>query len=180
MVTMRHRDNDVPAITQQHDAQKEDVNHHFNGRTGWFKGLHYNNPTLHDVEQGRPFDPQPLYFHRDVIQRVTWRPQDLLRYISPTYGKPFRMLVQASNSPDVQPAGNWRRRAVTGNAPLLMMVSSWALGRRGDQIDNIPLIIGKSILVRVLEISVPRQKDSDLVSPAFAILQSPACSSEIS
>jgi hypothetical protein len=87
----------------------------------------------------------PQFFHRDVLKRETYRPKDLLRYISPTYGKPYHILVQAA--PNAQPPGEWRRRAVTGNSPWLLTVSAWAIGLKDDGIDNIALLVGKSILV---------------------------------
>ena len=132
---------------EQVDGQKlVDINHHFNGSTGWWKSYFYTNPTLRDVQRDAPFPLLPLYFHRDLLQRETWRPNDLLRYISPTYGKPSHILVQASHS-DIQPPGAWRRRRVAGNAPVLMKLASWAIGYRSDRIDNIALVLAKSILV---------------------------------
>ncbi len=57
------------------------------------------------------------------------------------------MLVQAASGPNTQPPGEWRRRAVGGNAPTLLRVSTWAMSMHDDQIDNILLAVGKSILV---------------------------------
>ncbi|TAQ89735.1 hypothetical protein B7494_g1924 [Chlorociboria aeruginascens] len=126
-------------------ATNVDINHHFNGARGWFKGRRYWNPTLQDAEKGAKLAPVPQHFHRDVLKRETWRPKDLDRYISPHYGKPYHLLVQAA--PDAQPQGEWRRRAVGGNAPTLLKVSTWAIGQRTDTIDNIALAVGRSILV---------------------------------
>ncbi|KAI9049987.1 hypothetical protein LZ554_006132 [Drepanopeziza brunnea f. sp. 'monogermtubi'] len=126
-----------------------DVSQHYNGDTGWFKGLHYHNPTLRDVEKIGPLAPAEQYFHRDVLKRETYRPRDLARYISPTFGKPYRMLVQAADGPNTQPPGEWRRRSVGGNAPTLLRVACWAIrmGTNNDKIENIALAVGKSILV---------------------------------
>ncbi|KAK6605525.1 hypothetical protein ACHAPF_007202 [Botrytis cinerea] len=124
-----------------------DINHNFDGQRHWFKQFTYTNPTLRDAEKAGPLDPVPTHFHRDVLNRETWRPRDLLRYISPSYGKPYHMLVQAASSPDIQPQGEWRRRRVGGNAPTLLRVSSWAIGNELDSAQNIALAVGRSILV---------------------------------
>lgn len=67
-----------------------DVNHHFDG------GRHYSrewksftNPTLRDVGCDQPTPAAETFRHRDVLSRETWRPKDLLRYLSPTYGKSY-------------------------------------------------------------------------------------------
>jgi hypothetical protein len=57
------------------------------------------------------------------------------------------MLVQAASGPNALPPREWRRCEVKGNAPHLLRIASWALGPEEDRRDNIPLIIGKSILV---------------------------------
>jgi hypothetical protein len=94
-----------------------------------------------------PFGASVQYFHRDVLMRETRRPRDLARYISPYSGKPHRMVVQAA--PNTHPAGAWRRVTVKGNAATLLKVASWAVGFREGRIlpEDVPLIIGKSILV---------------------------------
>jgi hypothetical protein len=57
------------------------------------------------------------------------------------------MVVQAA--PNTQEAGAWRRVKVKGNAATLLKVASWAVGFREGRIplEDVPLIIGKSILV---------------------------------
>jgi hypothetical protein len=57
------------------------------------------------------------------------------------------MLVQAASGPNLQPPGEWRRRAVGGNAPTLLRVATWAIAMRDGEIENIAIAIGKSILV---------------------------------
>lgn len=99
------------------------------------------------MEKDGPLAPAPQHFHRDVLKRETYRPRDLARYISPTFGKPYHMLVQAAPGPNLQPPGEWRRRSVGGNAPTLLRVATWAIKMRDDEIENIALAIGKSILV---------------------------------
>lgn len=124
-----------------------DINHQFDGRWHWFKFRRYKNPTLADAEKAGPIEPVSTHFHRDILNRQTWRPRDLLRYVSPSYGKPFRMLVQAASGPNTQPQGEWRRRRVDGNAPTLLKVSSWAIGNRLESAEDYALAIGRSILV---------------------------------
>ncbi|QSZ34967.1 hypothetical protein DSL72_007829 [Monilinia vaccinii-corymbosi] len=121
-----------------------DINHQFDGQWHWFKLLRYKNPKLADEER---IEPAPTYFHRDILNRQTWRPRDLLRYISPFYGKPYHMIVQAASGPNTQPQGEWRRRRVSGNAPLLLRVSSWAIGNQVESAEDFALAFGRSILV---------------------------------
>lgn len=121
-----------------------DINHHFDGQRHWFKLFRYRNPTLADEEK---IEPVPTYFHRDILNRQTWRPRDLLRYISPFYGKPYHMIVQAAPGPNTHPQGEWRRRRVSGNAPTLLRVSSWAIGNQLESAEDFALAIGRSILV---------------------------------
>ncbi|KAG4423236.1 hypothetical protein IFR04_003602 [Cadophora malorum] len=132
---------------ENHASSTVDISKHFDGSRGWFKGFRYQNPTLRDVEKDGPLAPAPQHFHRDVLKRETYRPRDLARYISPTFGKPYHMLVQAAPGPNLQPPGEWRRRSVGGNAPTLLRVATWAIKMRDDEIENIALAIGKSILV---------------------------------
>jgi hypothetical protein len=81
-----------------------------------------------------------------VLKRETYRPKDLARYISPTYGKPFHMLVQAA--PNAQAPGEWRRRAVGGNSPTLLRLACWAIGDKDEyRFEDVALMVGKSILV---------------------------------
>ena len=124
-----------------------DINHHFDGQRHWFKQYRYTNPTLRDAEKAGPIEPVPTHFHRDVLNRETWRSRDLLRYISPFYGKPFHMIVQAAPGPNTQPQGEWRRRRVGGNAPTLLRVSSWAIGNQLESAEDFALAAGRSILV---------------------------------
>ncbi|KAH8587656.1 hypothetical protein B0O99DRAFT_601419 [Bisporella sp. PMI_857] len=135
------------ARQQHHVPAMVDINVYYNGGQGWFKGRRYMNPTLRDVEKEGPFAPAPQHFHRDVLNRKTYRPRDLARYISPTFGKSYRMLVQAAAGPNTQPPGNWRRREVEGNAPTLLRISTWAVSLHDDRFESISLAIGKSILI---------------------------------
>ncbi|PQE32756.1 3-hydroxyisobutyrate dehydrogenase protein [Rutstroemia sp. NJR-2017a WRK4] len=123
-----------------------DVNHHFDGQLHWWKLRRYYNPTLADPEKG-PLPPVPTEYHRDALHRETWRPSVLLRYISPTYCKPYHMIVQAAHGPNLLPAREWRRREVGGNAPTLLRVSAWAIGKDDRSVEGIALIVGRSILV---------------------------------
>ncbi|KAH6719650.1 hypothetical protein BKA61DRAFT_640269 [Leptodontidium sp. MPI-SDFR-AT-0119] len=132
---------------QNHGPSTVDIGKYFDGSRGWFKGRRYQNPTLRDIEKNGPLAPAPQHFHRDVLKRETYRPRDLARYISPTFGKTYRMLVQAASGPNLQPPGEWRRRRVGGNAPTLLRVATWAIAMRDGEIENIAVAIGKSIIV---------------------------------
>lgn len=139
--------NDLQTYPQDNGPSIVDINRHFDGSSGWFKGRRYQNPTLRDVEKDGPLAPAPQHFHRDVLKRVTYRPRDLARYISPTNGKSHHMLVQAAVCPNLQPPGEWRRRRVGGDAPTLLRVATWAIGMQDGEIENIAFAIGRSILV---------------------------------
>ena len=108
-----------------------------NGKKGWSKGIFYQKPHRSDSDHGfrTHQDPQPVtldksteYFHRDYFGRVTFRPQDVIRYISPTDGTPTRLIVQATPSAIANTsAGDWRRTNLTGQVPFVFKVSEWAL-----------------------------------------------------
>lgn len=108
-----------------------------NGKKGWSKGLFYEKPNRSylDDEYDHGFDLQPdkdgkttEYYHRDYFGRVTWRPRDVIRYISPNNGVPSRLIVQATPSVRAKnPAGNWRRTSLTGQVPFVFKLSEWAL-----------------------------------------------------
>lgn len=107
---------------------------HFSGKRGWSKGITYQKPNRAEweLESRGDKDPQPLldqateYFHRDCFGRVTFRPRDVIRYISPTDAKPTRLIVQASPSA-ISPPGDWRRTKLSGQVPFVFRVSEWAL-----------------------------------------------------
>lgn len=81
----------------------------------------YNGQALEDVNK---FE----HHHRDFYGRETYRPIDLLRYISPTDARPRRMIVQATPSAMTHsPAGDWRRAKLTGDVPVIFKLSEWAL-----------------------------------------------------
>lgn len=104
------------------------INRHYDGGLHYSKRRPYRNPTYHDVGATGPFEDVSLSQHRDVQRRITWRPSDLLRYISPTNGRPRRIMIQAANDARRQPQGPWRRVRVTGSAPSIVQLSTWVLG----------------------------------------------------
>ena len=125
------------------------VNHHFDGERHWNKGHRYLNPTHHGVGLTGPLPPSEKTHHRDILGRITQRPRDLLRYISPTYGKPAHLIVQAAPQAYRSPQGGWRRVKLKGTAPTLLRLSIWALGdgeSSPDDVGEIMWIIGKVIL----------------------------------
>lgn len=107
---------------------------HFNGKSGWSRGHRYKKPNRQDVELNS-YNGQTLedvnkfeHHHRDFYGRETYRPRDLLRYISPTDARPRRLIVQATPSAMAySPAGDWRRTKLTGDVPLIFKLSEWAL-----------------------------------------------------
>lgn len=107
---------------------------HFNGKTGWSRGYFYKKPNRQDVELNF-YNGQTLedvnkfeHCHRDFYGRETYRPIDLLRYISPTDARPRRLIVQATPLAMAHsPAGDWRRSKLTGDVPLVFKLSEWAL-----------------------------------------------------
>lgn len=113
--------------------KKSDIDH-FNGKRGWSGGYFYKKPNRHDVETNF-YNGQPLenfnkfdYRHRDIYGRETYRPRDLLRYISPTDATPRRLIVQTTKSAMAHStAGDWRRAKLTGDVPLIFKLSEWAL-----------------------------------------------------
>ena len=143
-----------------------DISHHYNGLFGWFKGYMYQNPTPADRQRILPFPLVPLYFHRDALGRVTWRAQDLLRYISPSTAKPYRMLVQASGLNIMRP-GDWRRRRILGNAPIRLQLASWALNEKGNDVHNSLWVVGRSILIIPAIFLCSLRPDLSIIKPSL-------------
>lgn len=106
----------------------------FNGKSGWFRGYFYKKPVRHDVGINF-YDGQTLekfnkleHHHRAFYGRETYRPRDLLRYISPTDDRPRRLIAQATPSAMAHsPAGDWRRAKLTRDVPDVFKLSEWAL-----------------------------------------------------
>lgn len=107
---------------------------HFNGKSGWSRGYFYKKPNRQDVEMNF-YNGQTLedvnkfeHRHRDFYGRESYRPRDLLRYISPTDARPRRLIVQATPSAMAHsPAGDWRRAKLSGDVPVIFKLSEWAL-----------------------------------------------------
>ncbi|KAI9684184.1 MAG: hypothetical protein M1829_003454 [Trizodia sp. TS-e1964] len=119
---------------------------HFNGKLGFARGTLFRRPErsyvdgefkhTRDLENSNT-NEQVEYYHRDAFGRVTYRKRDLVNYLSPTDVAPRRLMVQAS--PDVyknQPAGDWRRVKLKGNAPFVLRISEWALAPSNKGQDN--------------------------------------------
>ncbi|MCJ1464434.1 hypothetical protein MMC07_003047 [Pseudocyphellaria aurata] len=113
---------------------KKSPTDHFNGKSGWSRGHFYKKPNRQDVEMNF-YNGQTLedvnkfeHHHRDFYGRETYRPRDLLRYISPTDARPRRLIVQATPSAMAHsPAGDWRRKKLSGDVPMIFKLSEWAL-----------------------------------------------------
>ncbi|KAI9847911.1 MAG: hypothetical protein M1837_001428 [Sclerophora amabilis] len=125
-----------------------DVNRQFTGRRGWHKFFIYRKPTRQQAGASESFPPEPSVRHRDLLNRITYRPKDVLRYISPTYGKPFHQLVQAAK--DAGPQGSWRRVKVSGTAPTRLRLSDWAVGKIPGRADIDPC----SVLIKLGRVMV--------------------------
>ncbi|MCJ1363018.1 hypothetical protein MMC16_002124 [Acarospora aff. strigata] len=154
-----------------------DINRHFDG------GLYHNrewksytNPTLRDVGCDQPVPPAETFRHRDVLSRETWKPKDLLRYVSPTYGKSFRMIVQATPEAYQRAPGDWRRTKVSGTAPTVLRLSEWALQNaslaREGNVEEIFLLIGRVLVTIPLQFCIlawpfTRSRDLQNFYPAF-------------
>ena len=128
-------------------SDKFDGKSHFS----WSKWHHYLNPQRQHVEDIGEIPTDEKYVHRDILHRITEKPKDLLRYISPTYGKPTRMVVQATKEAHNHPQGNWRRVNLAGNAPLLLRLNLWVLGQKNGKkgaptANDILLVVGKAIV----------------------------------
>lgn len=65
---------------------------------------------------------------RDFLGRITQMPKDLARYLSPTYAKPFHLIVQATPQAFMDRQGEWRRTELTGKSHSLIRLSVWAIG----------------------------------------------------
>lgn len=85
-----------------------DINRHYDGAKHWRGLKRYQNPTPQDVGRMNPIPLVPVRRHRDNLHRVTNKPEDLLRYISPTQGKPLRLMVQATPEACQTAQGEWR------------------------------------------------------------------------
>ncbi|ERF68494.1 hypothetical protein EPUS_05633 [Endocarpon pusillum Z07020] len=148
-----------------------DVSKHFDGQKhwSWAKWGQYRNPDR-VAEQATTSEH---FVHRDILSRVTTRPKDVLRYLSPTYGRPIRMRVQ---SVDVhQGGGDWRRVEVQGNAPWLLRLSSWIIKTSGSTMDitDILLIAGKVLLVlpaHIFILLIPMGNESAVRSTYYSLL----------
>ena len=114
-------------VEMQKHTGVTDISTEFDGQRhwSWAKGKHYIAPAIGAAPDGRT--TSQFYPHRDILSRKTYRPKDVLRYISPTDGKPTRALIQATDEALSVPSGDWRRRKLDGNAPKLLRISAWAL-----------------------------------------------------
>jgi hypothetical protein len=120
-------------VDTQSDVERQkhtgvvDISTEFDGQQhwSWAKWKHYIAPAIGAAPDGRT--TSQFYPHRDILSRKTFKPKDVLRYISPTDGKPTRALIQATDEALSVPSGDWRRRKLDGNAPKLLRISVWAL-----------------------------------------------------
>ncbi|KAL9046220.1 MAG: hypothetical protein Q9214_000888 [Letrouitia sp. 1 TL-2023] len=109
-----------------------DINGHYDGVSHWYKGHIYKNPTPSDVGMPSPLPNSEPVRHRDFLGRITHKPNDLARYISPTYAKPFHLIVQSTPKAFRQAQGGWRRSSLRGRPDTLLRLCVWAAGDLGD------------------------------------------------
>ncbi|KAL2067574.1 hypothetical protein VTL71DRAFT_1999 [Oculimacula yallundae] len=143
-----------PAVEQPEEQAIVDSNRLFSGSWGFFKGLTYRNPVISSTDLAPSSES---YYHVDFFWRITSRPRDLLRYISPSNGKTHRAIIQAA--PGAQAQGNWRRRKVTGNPPIVAALVYWAHSSKTGKFNRFFSTFAKSILifpVVVIYASLPR------------------------
>lgn len=137
-------------------AEGIDISRHYDGAWHTRKGRSYRNPLSQDVGRERPIHVEDGFYHRDYLLRVTQMSQDLARYISPSYAKPFHLIVQATSRAFQEPQGEWRRAHLRGHAPTVVRLSVWAVGDLSDtrpkSNDEIALMWLKVLLILPAEI----------------------------
>lgn len=125
----------LPNHVNHHPAvqgQGRDINGHYDGGYHFYKGRSYKNPTHQDVGRRNPVPPEQPFHHRDYLGRRTSKTQDLARYISPTFAKPFHLIVQATPKAYKEAQGEWRRASLKSNARTVIRLANWAVGDLDD------------------------------------------------
>ena len=111
----------------------------YTGNTYPRTGYHHIGPANeHDIELG------PLENVFDQKVRA-----DALYYVSPTNHKPVSMIVQSTGQASTKTPVRWNRVQITGNAPILLRLSSWVLGNDASAdsySSNNALVFGKTII----------------------------------
>lgn len=74
----------------------EDISHYFDGRRHFH--LKHRKASINPPLSGNLQISAERHVHRDILHRITLAPKDVLRYVSPSHGKPKRMLVQATKT----------------------------------------------------------------------------------
>ena len=109
-----------------------DIQQHYDGSFGFSKWVGYRNPTRAARTEPNAELRSSTVPHRDFLGRITRMPQDLARYVSPTYAKIFYLIVQATPRAYGENQGEWRRRKLIGNANTLIRVAVWTVGDLND------------------------------------------------
>jgi hypothetical protein len=114
-------------VEKQKHTGVADVSEKFDGHRhwNWAQWKSYTAPTISAAPDGTTISQ--LYPHRDILNRKTFKPKGVLRYLSPTHGKPTGALIQATRESLSTPSGNWRRRELEGNAPKLLRICAWVI-----------------------------------------------------
>lgn len=156
-------------------GQGTDINRHYDGGYHFYKGRSYRNPIPKDVGRSNPVPPEQPFHHRDYLGRLTFKTQDLARYISSTYAKPFHLIVQATPKAFDEPQGEWRRASLKANARTVIRLANWAVGDLGDprcqNMEEYAIMWSKVFLVLPLEVPLLLREilaKLPVVGPLFA------------
>jgi hypothetical protein len=135
-------------VEKQKRTGVADISEKFDGQWhwSWAKWKSYTAPTISAAPDGTTISQ--LYPHRDILSRKTFKPKDVLRYLSPTYGKPTRALIQATGESLSTPSGDWRRRELEGNAPRLLRICTWVI--QDHTPSDWPIVAGKVLVAAPL------------------------------
>ncbi|KAL8676403.1 MAG: hypothetical protein Q9186_007067 [Xanthomendoza sp. 1 TL-2023] len=136
----------------------------FSGKRYFESGYLYRRPVRAYIEnefQGQPiYDDPTEYPHRDIYGRITIQKKDVLQYISPTESKPRPLLVQATTEViNNQPAGDWRRHTMHGQAPTVLKVSEWSLARGNICLRWLRVIVVVPVILILLAVPLSKAWD---------------------
>jgi hypothetical protein len=135
-------------------GERLNISHHYDGQLHWSRAKTFRNPTTSAASDPSGLPAAEKIRHRDALGRITEETKDLARYISPTYGKPFRLCVQAAPQAYAGPQGEWRRVSLKGNGPTLLRLCVWAVGDEGERPQGagpISIMILKMVLISPLQ-----------------------------
>lgn len=145
----------APQLSSIESSEMVDISHLYDGRYHSSRGHRYLSPTIEAASDPAALPASEEIVHRDALGRITKRTQDLARYISPTYGKPIRILVQATRTAFSSPQGQWRRTKLKGRGYTSLRLSVWAVGdnkKLPKEPRDIALMILRILLITPVQI----------------------------